>query len=81
MRCYQTEGRGSAVYNRELSSRRARSLAFFLQARGVDAVRVIEVPAGATYPVSDDESAASRELDRRVEVTLVPLQDRKREAN
>ncbi|TDJ44170.1 MAG: cell envelope biogenesis protein OmpA [Gammaproteobacteria bacterium] len=75
-----TDSRGSAVYNRELSSRRVRSLASFLQARNVDAVRVIEVPAGAAHPVSDDESAAGRELNRRVEVTLVPLQDREAEA-
>ncbi len=71
-----TDSRGSADYNRELSSRRAGSLASFLQARGIDAVRVIEVPAGAAHPVGDNESAAGRELNRRVEVTLVPLRDR-----
>ena len=76
-----TDSRGSADYNRELSSRRARSLASFLQARDVDAVRVIEVPAGAAHPVGDDESAAGRELNRRVEVTLVPLRDREAKAH
>ena len=76
-----TDSRGSADYNRELSSRRARSLASFLQARGVDAVRVIEVPAGAAHPVGDNESAAGRELNRRVEVMLVPLRDREAEAS
>jgi len=75
-----TDSRGSADYNRELSSRRARSLASFLQAHGVDAVRVIEVPAGAAHPVGDDGSAAGRELNRRVEVTLVPLRDREAES-
>ena len=74
-----TDGRGSADYNRELSSRRARSLASFLQARGVDAVRVIEVPAGAAHPVGDNDSAAGRDLNRRVEITLVPLRDREAE--
>jgi len=74
-----TDGRGSADYNRELSSRRARSLASFLQARGVDAVRMIEVPAGAAHPVGDNDSAAGRNLNRRVEVTLVPLRDREAE--
>ncbi len=76
-----TDSRGSADYNRELSSRRARSLASFLQARGVDAVRVIEVPAGAAHPVGDNDSAAGRDLNRRVEITLVPLRDREAEAN
>ena len=75
-----TDGRGSADYNRELSSRRARSLASFLQARGVDAVRMIEVPAGAAHPIGDNDSAAGRDLNRRVEVTLVPLRDREAEA-
>ncbi len=76
-----TDSRGSADYNRELSSRRARSLASFLQARDVDAVRVIEVPAGAAHPVGDDESAAGRDLNRRLEVTLVPLRDREAKAH
>jgi outer membrane protein OmpA-like peptidoglycan-associated protein len=76
-----TDSHGSADYNRELSSRRARSIASFLQARGVDAMRVIEVPAGAAHPVGDNESAAGRELNRRVEVMLVPLRDREAEAS
>ena len=32
-------------------------------------------PAGAAHPVGDDGSAAGRELNRRVEVSLVPLRD------
>ena len=76
-----TDNRGSADFNRELSSRRARSLASFLQARDVDAVRMIEVPAGAAHPVGDDGSAAGRELNRRVEVSLVPLRDREAETH
>lgn len=74
-----TDSRGAADYNRELSSRRARSIASFLQARGVDAVRVIEVSAGAAHPVGDNDSAAGRDLNRRVEITLVPLRDREAE--
>jgi outer membrane protein OmpA-like peptidoglycan-associated protein len=75
-----TDGRGSADYNQELSSRRVTSLTAFLQARNIDVVRVIEIPAGAEHPVSNDGSADGRELNRRVELTLVPLRDRETEA-
>ena len=68
-----TDGRGSADYNQELSSRRVTSLVSFLQARDVDLLRVIEAPVGAAHPVDDDGSAAGRELNRRVELTLVPI--------
>jgi len=68
-----TDDRDSPSYNRYFSSRRARSLASFLEARNVNSARIIEAPAGATHSVGDETTAAGRDLNRRIEVTLVPF--------
>ena len=68
-----TDGVELPAYNRELSSRRIDSIVAFLTARNFDSSRVIEVPAGSTYPVGNDSTAAGRELNRRIEITLIPV--------
>jgi outer membrane protein OmpA-like peptidoglycan-associated protein len=68
-----TDGLDSPSYNQELSSRRAESIVFFLESRNVNLARVIEIAAGATHSVGDDNSAAGRNLNRRIELTLIPL--------
>jgi len=68
-----TDSTGTHEYNQSLSERRARSVASYLQSQGVIPARLITVGMGETRPVSDNESASGRQLNRRVEITMVPI--------
>ena len=68
-----TDSTGSAQYNQSLSERRAGSVASFLQAQGVISQRLITVGMGEAYPVADNNTAAGRQANRRVEITMVPV--------
>ena len=68
-----TDSTGSDAYNQGLSERRASTVAQYLQSRGVDPVRMITVGMGESMPIADNSSAAGRQSNRRVELTLVPL--------
>jgi outer membrane protein OmpA-like peptidoglycan-associated protein len=68
-----TDSTGSDQYNQALSERRATSVASYLQGRGVIQQRLITVGMGEAYPVADNGTAAGRQANRRVEITLVPL--------
>ena len=68
-----TDSTGSESYNQNLSERRAGSVAQYLQTQGVNHQRMITVGMGETYPVADNGSANGRQLNRRVEITMVPL--------
>ena len=66
-----TDSSGSAVYNQELSERRAQSVADYLIAAGIDADRFTVKGLGEENPVADNSTHEGREKNRRVEV-LVP---------
>ena len=68
-----TDSRGSESYNQELSERRAQSVAQYLAANQVMDERIIAVGMGELRPVADNSNAAGQRLNRRVELTLVPL--------
>jgi outer membrane protein OmpA-like peptidoglycan-associated protein len=68
-----TDSTGSDAYNQSLSERRAGSVASYLQGRGVMAQRIITVGMGEARPVADNSSAAGRQANRRVEITMVPV--------
>jgi outer membrane protein OmpA-like peptidoglycan-associated protein len=68
-----TDSTGSDTYNQQLSERRARSVAAYLSTRDVLYDRIIEVGMGEARPIADNETAAGRQQNRRVELTLVPL--------
>jgi outer membrane protein OmpA-like peptidoglycan-associated protein len=68
-----TDSTGSDQYNQSLSERRAGSVASYLQAQGVLSQRIITVGVGEQRPVADNATAEGRQLNRRVELTLVPL--------
>lgn len=65
-----TDGRGAAVYNQDLSERRAQSAAIFLSTRGIDRPRLGTVGRGWTEPIASNETDAGREQNRRVEVAI-----------
>ena len=68
-----TDSTGSDQYNQSLSERRAASVASYLQAQRVLSQRIITVGVGEQRPIADNTTSAGRQLNRRVELTLVPL--------
>lgn len=68
-----TDSTGSTQHNQSLSESRAHSVAAYLRSREVMGKRLITVGAGESYPVATNSTAAGRKLNRRVEITIVPL--------
>ena len=68
-----TDSTGSDQYNQALSQRRADAVAAYLKTRNVRADRIITVGAGEKHPVASNDTPEGRQLNRRVELTLVPL--------
>jgi outer membrane protein OmpA-like peptidoglycan-associated protein len=71
-----TDSTGSESYNQSLSERRARSVASYLSSRGVPTRRVITVGGGELHPVASNDTEAGREQNRRVEITIVPVEQK-----
>lgn len=69
-----TDSTGSATYNKTLSERRAQSVAAYLTSRGVKQQRLIVVGAGEDHPVASNATPEGRQLNRRVELTIVPVE-------
>jgi len=68
-----TDSTGSEAYNQSLSERRAGSVATYLSGQGVMQQRLITLGMGELRPVADNSTAAGRQTNRRVEITMVPL--------
>ena len=68
-----TDSTGSDQYNQALSERRAATVGRYLVGRGVLEMRVMELGLGETRPVADNGTPEGRALNRRVELTLVPV--------
>lgn len=68
-----TDSKGSAKYNMKLSKRRAKAVADYLKAQGVDPDRVkMDLRAfGEEKPEYDNATEAGRAMNRRVEIKLV----------
>ena len=67
-----TDSRGSAAYNQQLSLQRAQAVANYLVLRGVEARRVITQGMGETEPRVSNDTEAGRQLNRRVEMLIIP---------
>ncbi len=67
-----TDSDGAASYNQGLSEQRAQSVSRYLQSQGVAAVRLEPVGFGETQPIASNATAAGKQQNRRVEITLVP---------
>lgn len=65
-----TDSTGGAAHNQELSERRATSVRSALQQMGVAGERVALRGYGQAYPVAANDTAANRQLNRRVEIVL-----------
>lgn len=68
-----TDSSGSDSYNQSLSQRRAGSVAKYLETRGIINERLLTVGLGESMPVADNSLESGRQLNRRVEITMVPL--------
>ncbi len=68
-----TDSTGSDAYNQTLSENRARTVAAYLQSRGVPAARIRSQGFGETMPVADNTTEAGRMKNRRVEIKIVPV--------
>lgn len=69
-----TDSTGSRDYNQLLSERRAGSVRDFLLNQNIQSGRTRAVGYGPRYPIASNDTAAGREQNRRVELTLVPTQ-------
>ncbi|MDH3760187.1 MAG: OmpA family protein [Gammaproteobacteria bacterium] len=68
-----TDSRGSDEYNQGLSERRANSVAQYLLSKGVVEARIDSVGFGESNPIADNGTAEGRSLNRRVELSLLPI--------
>lgn len=69
-----TDSVGDANYNRQLSMKRANSVANYLQGTSVDASRLQTLGMGETKPIASNKNAQGRQENRRVELRVIPLQ-------
>lgn len=65
-----TDSTGADAYNLQLSQARADSVRHALIREGVEPGRIQSLGLGEAHPVSDNNTAASRAMNRRVEVTI-----------
>lgn len=68
-----TDSTGAETFNQQLSQKRAQSVAGFLASKNVLQDRMMVKGMGESNPIGDNSTAAGREQNRRVEITLVPI--------
>jgi len=70
-----TDNKGSDSYNQSLSEKRASSVAAYLQGRKVNPARFEVVGFGEQNPIADNKTESGRTLNRRVELSLLPVSE------
>jgi len=70
-----TDNVGSDAYNQRLSLRRAESVASYVERRGVPSSRVSTEGRGESEPRASNATEAGRQLNRRVELLIIPDKD------
>ena len=70
-----TDSRGSTEYNQQLSLQRAQSVGYYLSDRGVGSSRIITEGRGESQPRATNDTEAGRQLNRRVEMLVIPDKD------
>lgn len=70
-----TDPRGSVVYNKRLSERRAKAVKDYLVARGVTAARIVNAGSGEGLPACRDSGEACWQKNRRADF-LVKVVDK-----
>ena len=70
-----TDSSGSNELNQRLSERRAQSVSTYLTAAGVLTDRIEVIGFGVAQPVASNKTKEGKELNRRVEITLLPIME------
>jgi outer membrane protein OmpA-like peptidoglycan-associated protein len=70
-----TDSTGTAAYNQLLSQQRAQAVGNYLEDRGVAPQRLSIVGMGEAQPRASNATPAGRQLNRRVEMLIIPDQD------
>ena len=65
-----TDSSGNEGYNQSLSLSRARTVAAWLQERGIEADRLEVTGAGSSFPVADNATRYGRSLNRRIDIAF-----------
>jgi len=65
-----TDSVGTEDFNQKLSERRADSVKSYLTGQGIGSTRLSALGKGRSDPVADNDSAAGRQQNRRVEVVI-----------
>jgi outer membrane protein OmpA-like peptidoglycan-associated protein len=68
-----TDSTGSDSHNMALSQRRANTVGEYLYTQGIMDQRIMTVGMGEHHPIADNSTSEGRQLNRRVEITLVPI--------
>lgn len=66
-----TDSQGSASYNLKLSENRAKSVAEYLTAKGIDPKRIQYRGYGKTKPIADNSTEEGQAKNRRVEIKIL----------
>jgi len=66
-----TDSRGTNDYNFRLSDNRARSVMDYIISKGISNTRITSHGYGETKPVATNETDEGRQLNRRVEFTIL----------
>lgn len=75
-----TDSRGSAAMNEELSQQRAQAVADALIANGVSPSRIMTRGLGYTNPVATNDTPEGRQQNRRVDIVIKPDEGLKQES-
>ena len=67
-----TDSTGSEDYNLKLSEKRATAVKNELLAQNLEAARIQTIGFGEAKPVADNNTESGRQLNRRVEIVIIP---------
>lgn len=68
-----TDATGDSGYNQDLSERRARAVVEFFKAQGIMPERLYWQGHGETQPIATNATPQGRQMNRRVELRIIPL--------
>jgi len=69
-----TDSTGTVDYNQKLSERRAEAVKNALTGMGVNPSRLTTIGYGESKPIASNNAEAGRQMNRRVEIRIVPQQ-------
>jgi OOP family OmpA-OmpF porin len=66
-----TDSMGTEAYNQQLSEKRARAVADYLNNKGIPNEKIFTEGRGGSQPIASNSSEAGRAMNRRVEIEVV----------